>query len=285
MNDSGYLIVGKDPNRSKFIDAETREIPLLSLNMLISVLNQGHTFASVESLPALVVESFEGAAYKVGGGVVPPVDPAAAASAAGSEGYALAAKKEAAKKKAAKKATEAKEKPAKKAASKEKKPKAKKEKVKIPNDTASVLRAALAAQAAGRTAPRAIESGASRSAASSAIVPAAAASTSTAVAAGGKARFVIPRPGRDGIAGVLAGKKFVLTGLFPEVGGGSGLNLGKDRMIQMIESFGGQVTSSVSGKTSEYSSTFHRSCTYLLHLSMFVIRFFSRLCGHRQRTR
>lgn len=73
------------------------------------------------------------------------------------------------------------------------------------------------------------------------------------IASSGKARFVIPRPGVDGaIPDVLKGKKFVLTGIFPEVGGGSGLTLGKARMTQMIESFGGRVTSAVSGATGAY---------------------------------
>lgn len=67
---------------------------------------------------------------------------------------------------------------------------------------------------------------------------------------GKKGKFVIPRPGVNGaVAGVLNKKAFVLTGVFPEVGGGSGLVLGKDRTKEMIESFGGRVTSSVSGKT------------------------------------
>jgi hypothetical protein len=30
----------------------------------------------------------------------------------------------------------------------------------------------------------------------------------------------------------------VLTGIFPEIGGGSGLSLGKDRLKAIIESFG-----------------------------------------------
>ncbi len=75
---------------------------------------------------------------------------------------------------------------------------------------------------------------------------------STAVVShtGKKGKFIIPRPGLNGaVAGVLNNKKFVLTGVFPEVGGGSGLVLGKDRAKEMIESFGGRVTSSVSGKT------------------------------------
>ena len=41
----------------------------------------------------------------------------------------------------------------------------------------------------------------------------------------------------------------VLTGTFPEVGGGSGLNLGKDKVKMMIQKCGGRVTSAVSGKT------------------------------------
>lgn len=64
-------------------------------------------------------------------------------------------------------------------------------------------------------------------------------------------RFVIPRPGVDGAAaGCYEGRRFVLTGEFPEVGGGTGLSLGKDRVRGMIESFGGRVTSAVSGVTS-----------------------------------
>ena len=87
---------------------------------------------------------------------------------------------------------------------------------------------------------------------SQAIVPAAAKSTSTAVVAhsGKKARFVVPKPGVNrAVANVLDGKRFVLTGTFPEIGGGAGLNQGKDRTKEMIESFGGKVTSAVSGKT------------------------------------
>jgi len=39
------------------------------------------------------------------------------------------------------------------------------------------------------------------------------------------------------------------SGTFPEVGGGVGLNLGKDKLKDIITSFGGKVTSSVSGRT------------------------------------
>ena len=63
-------------------------------------------------------------------------------------------------------------------------------------------------------------------------------------------RFVLPRPGVNGAQhGALNNKTFVLTGIFPEVGGGVGLNLGKDRVKAMIESFGGRVTSAISGVT------------------------------------
>lgn len=62
--------------------------------------------------------------------------------------------------------------------------------------------------------------------------------------------FVPPRPGVNGAkVHALAGKTFVLTGIFPEVGGGIGLNLGKDRLKDIITAFGGKVTGSVSGKT------------------------------------
>jgi len=47
----------------------------------------------------------------------------------------------------------------------------------------------------------------------------------------------------------LKGKTVVLTGLFPEVGGGAGLNLGKDRLKAKLTAMGARVTSSVSGKT------------------------------------
>ena len=59
----------------------------------------------------------------------------------------------------------------------------------------------------------------------------------------GGGAFVLPRPGVAGAQpNALAGKTFVLTGVFPEVGGGKGLELGKARMKACIESFGGRVT-------------------------------------------
>jgi hypothetical protein len=74
--------------------------------------------------------------------------------------------------------------------------------------------------------------------AAAAIVPAAA------------GRFVVPKPGQNGVlATAFAAKTFVLTGTFPELGGGKGLDMGKERCKALIASFGGRVTGSVSGKT------------------------------------
>ncbi|KAL7436258.1 hypothetical protein ACHAXM_005212 [Skeletonema potamos] len=57
-------------------------------------------------------------------------------------------------------------------------------------------------------------------------------------------------PGEDGtVPDKLLGKQFCLTGVFPELGGGNGLKLGKDKMKELVQSFGGKVTSSISGKT------------------------------------
>lgn len=63
-------------------------------------------------------------------------------------------------------------------------------------------------------------------------------------------RFVEPFPGKNGaIAGALKGKTVVLTGVFPEIGGGAGLSLGKAKVKAMIERFGGKCTSAISGRT------------------------------------
>ncbi|KAL7542647.1 hypothetical protein ACHAXR_011953 [Thalassiosira sp. AJA248-18] len=66
----------------------------------------------------------------------------------------------------------------------------------------------------------------------------------------GSQPFKLLTPGVDGaIAGRLEESRFVLTGVFPELGGGFGMKLGKDNMKAMVESFGGKVTGSISGKT------------------------------------
>jgi len=64
-------------------------------------------------------------------------------------------------------------------------------------------------------------------------------------------RFVPPRPGgaQGGPPNALAGEVVVLTGTFPELGGGAGLALGKARCREMVETFGGAVRSKVSGRT------------------------------------
>jgi len=62
--------------------------------------------------------------------------------------------------------------------------------------------------------------------------------------------MVMPRPGVGlAVPSALLGKTVVLTGLFPELGGGYGLNQGKDEARALVVSFGGRVTGSVSGKT------------------------------------
>lgn len=82
-------------------------------------------------------------------------------------------------------------------------------------------------------------------AAATAVVPQKSSAVTT-----GKKKFVIPRPGKNGCKeNVLQGETVVLTGIFPELGGGAALSLGKDRAKALVQSFGGRVTSSVSGKT------------------------------------
>lgn len=62
--------------------------------------------------------------------------------------------------------------------------------------------------------------------------------------------YLIPKPGINGaIRDKLKGKRFVSTGVFPQLGGGEGLTVGKEKLKEMIVSFGGVVTGSISGKT------------------------------------
>lgn len=74
---------------------------------------------------------------------------------------------------------------------------------------------------------------------------------STAVVVTKRKRYVVPKPGKNGALSANSQEeiRFVMTGTFPELGGGGGLNLGKDKLKVLITSFGGRVTSSVSGKT------------------------------------
>lgn len=63
-------------------------------------------------------------------------------------------------------------------------------------------------------------------------------------------KYIPPVPGVNGAPhNALAGKTVVMTGVYPEIGGGAGLNLGKDRLKQILIKLGARVTSSVSGKT------------------------------------
>lgn len=76
-------------------------------------------------------------------------------------------------------------------------------------------------------------------------------SSSSAIVLAPRQRFVVPVPGKNGAspADAFRDKTFVLTGIFPEIGSGKGLSLGKDKTKAMIVAFGGRVTSSISGKT------------------------------------
>lgn len=62
--------------------------------------------------------------------------------------------------------------------------------------------------------------------------------------------YVAPTPGVGKCrADVLKGKSVVLTGIFPEVGGGTGLNEGKAGAAELVEAFGGTVQVAVSSLT------------------------------------
>jgi hypothetical protein len=101
---------------------------------------------------------------------------------------------------------------------------------------ATTARAAAAAAAAASPPPRGIPATASQ-VAKSPNPPAALALATPALAAATTTTCV------------LAGKTVVLTGVFPELGGGSGLDLGKARARALVEAHGGRVTSAVSGRT------------------------------------
>ncbi len=66
--------------------------------------------------------------------------------------------------------------------------------------------------------------------------------------AGQQLKFLTPSEVDGDIKGKLKGKHFVATGVFPEVGGGFGLNIERKKLKAIIESFDGRVTSSISAK-------------------------------------
>ncbi|KAL7543506.1 hypothetical protein ACHAWF_007412, partial [Thalassiosira exigua] len=235
-----FLLVGKDAVPAKFKDARKRSVQILSLRRLQGLLLGHVSFEGLGRLPPLTGDMFAAGAYQPAG--APPSMPAKT--------------KPAAVKPPLTKSPE-------ETPSAEKKPAAA---AKGPGKAPS---AAKAVPACGATSEVAVAA-ARAPVASSAVVPHSGKS---------KAKFVVPRPGVNGaIPGVLDGKRLVLTGgeallvkrspfipnatiliisslldlssaVFPELGGGTGLSLGKDRTKAMIESFGGRVTSSVSGKT------------------------------------
>ena len=191
---------------SRFADATKRSIVIVNLRRVQGLLLGHFSLQNLSNMGTLTVDAFKGAAYQAAGVAPPRPDPSQVqAMNQPSAAASAASAKPPAKKPAAKKPA------AKKAASK-------------PAPVASAV-------------------------ASTAIVPAAAAASSNANAStavvphtGKKQKFVPPRPGVNGaVANVLDGKRFVMTGVFPELGGGAGLNLGKDRMKALIESFGGKI--------------------------------------------
>ena len=191
---------------SRFADATKRSIVIVNLRRVQGLLLGHFSLSNLSNMGTLTVDAFKGAAYQAAGVAPPRPDPSQvqAMNQPSAAASAAASAKPPAKKPAAKKPA------AKKAASK-------------PAPVAAAV-------------------------ASTAIVPAAAAASSNANAStavvphtGKKQKFVPPRPGVNGaVANVLDGKRFVMTGVFPELGGGAGLNLGKDRMKALIESFGGE---------------------------------------------
>jgi hypothetical protein len=64
-----------------------------------------------------------------------------------------------------------------------------------------------------------------------------------------KNQLYTPTAAEGAQGGILAGLRFVLTGIWPFQGSGQGLALGKDRVKSRIEKFGGTVTMSISRLT------------------------------------
>ena len=89
--------------------------------------------------------------------------------------------------------------------------------------------------------------------------------------------YAPPVPGRNGAQSeALKGKTVVLTRVFPEIGGGMGLNLGKERLKAIVTAFGGRVTSSVSSKTDILIVGCQPGCVllcFLLFLELFFASF------------
>lgn len=66
-----------------------------------------------------------------------------------------------------------------------------------------------------------------------------------------KPTFVVPKITKKNRY-KLKGQTFVSTGIFPELGGGAGINIGKERLRKMIESFGGIYKNHMSKKDTTF---------------------------------
>jgi hypothetical protein len=64
-----------------------------------------------------------------------------------------------------------------------------------------------------------------------------------------KDNTITPSTWNGAVQDSLDGLRFVLSGIWPNLGGGSGLRLGKERVRARIKQFGGKVTSAISGVT------------------------------------
>jgi len=211
---TNFLLAGNNPVAKRFKDARAKSIDIINLVRLNGLLKGQLTFDRLDKLEALDSEEFMGSAYQ----------PATNAGVTFCGSKPVAAKTEAKESAAAKREA--------------KKP------VAVKADEIPPLKSDQGAKPKPAVTSQALVAHANPSESTR--------SSSTAImqAPGKKSKFHMPRPGKNGaIAGVFDGQRFVLTGLFPELGGGGGLNYGKDKMKTLIENFGGRVTGSVSGKT------------------------------------
>lgn len=78
----------------------------------------------------------------------------------------------------------------------------------------------------------------------------------------GSFSILAPGVGEAESESFLKGKTFVMTGVFPEVGGGDDDSIGVEQLKSMIESFGGKVITRFSKNTSEYQ--FHLQLLVLM---------------------
>ena len=219
-----FLLTGQNPVAKRFKDAKAKSIEVVNLVRLSGLLKGQLTFDRLDKLDALDSEEFMGDAYQ---------QATNANMSFGDTKPSAAGKKE-----------------------NDKKPAAVKKEDSVNVDEIPPLESE-GSDPMEDSNPAAVpsSSGAAAAATSQAIVPSAgpsneSTSTQAIVPASGKTKFMMPKPGKNGaIADCFDGQTFVLTGLFPELGGGSGLNYGKDKMKTMLQNFGGRVTGSISGKT------------------------------------